>query len=601
MGRPLGALKGRTEEANEFAHWLRRITTGVTVRTLEEDFPYGKSSWSGFRDGSRLPPADLVEKVAARYLREPVMRQRQLEHGLSLWRAAEHAAKSLQDEESQPRVDLSATLAAQRRLDPVSLALLRLDDARLRQIEAMQKLAASERRREELDAIVSVLEQRITVLEGERDRAREEVRAELQGELRMSREFRRQAGERLNQARHAVERARQLRLTADKQVAHERYELLRVEGDHAADTTQPLAPGGTVAEELQLPPLHRIQEFLDANQQQMDTLNDELDDLSEELGNQPTRSSSDDSGATRILKGQVIDEEGSAEPLSGHPVDNPRKPLTSRDSGQAGNEIGPAGSPAAHPETAAHHQPALSRELAIGLSTVSTPDALSGALSQLLHRSGVESIRQLTAAMPSDMKDEVLRASVGRWVDGNALPDTWPHLEALVRLMGATEDEAAAFHRAYERIVQNNSAAWDTSAGDLADLTPFVRGLHHILRTSRRSQTRAWEWLVTSLSPAAIVTLTTAYATGFQVSPHPGMLKMAGFGTALMAVCLFILCVTTRVVMLCARTSRPKLHKRISSVSLAISVMAVPAGLATPSLLGSDAPGRWFAQFVGLL
>ena len=53
MGRPLGALKGRTDQANEFARWLRRITAGVTVRALEEAFPYGKSSWSGFRDGSR--------------------------------------------------------------------------------------------------------------------------------------------------------------------------------------------------------------------------------------------------------------------------------------------------------------------------------------------------------------------------------------------------------------------------------------------------------------------------------------------------------------------------------------------------------------------
>jgi len=71
MGRPLGALKGRTEEANEFARWLRRITTNVTVRSLEEDFPYGKSSWSGFRDGSRHPAPDLVKQIAGAICANP--------------------------------------------------------------------------------------------------------------------------------------------------------------------------------------------------------------------------------------------------------------------------------------------------------------------------------------------------------------------------------------------------------------------------------------------------------------------------------------------------------------------------------------------------
>ena len=108
------------------------------MRVLEEDFPYGKSSWSGFRDGSRLPSADLVEQVAARYLREPVMRGRQLEYGLGLLAAAHQAAKDLEGRAAASSADLSVMLAANRRLDPVTAALLRLDDARLRQIEAMQ-------------------------------------------------------------------------------------------------------------------------------------------------------------------------------------------------------------------------------------------------------------------------------------------------------------------------------------------------------------------------------------------------------------------------------------------------------------------------------
>ncbi|MBT1094202.1 hypothetical protein [Streptomyces sp. Tu102] len=301
----MGALKGRTEQADEFALWLRRITSGVTVRVLEEDFPYGKSSWSGFRDGSRLPPADLIEQVAARYLHEPVMRKRQLEHGLELLAAAQQAAKDLDSKPSDHRAELSLTLAAHRRFDPVTAALLRLDDARLRQLEAIQKLAASERRREELEAMVSVLEQRITILESEREQAREETRAELQRELQMSLEYRRQADEKLRHARRAEDRARQLRLAAEKQVAHERVALLRVDRDNAADAALP-PPHGSVAEDLQLPPLHHFRELLDVAQEQLEAQDGELDELGAQLDTQaqPPR---DEGDATHIVWGHIVD------------------------------------------------------------------------------------------------------------------------------------------------------------------------------------------------------------------------------------------------------------------------------------------------------
>ncbi|MEU2057171.1 hypothetical protein [Streptomyces bungoensis] len=174
------------------------------------------------------------------------MRERQLKHGLDLLAAAEQAAKDLEGQTSDPRAELSVTLAAHRRLDPTTAALLRLDDARLRQIDAMQKLAASERRREELEAVVSVLEQRITILESEREQAKEETGAELQRELQMSLEYRRQADEKLRHARRAEERARQLRLAAEKQVARERVALLHVDRDNAAATALPPPPPGSV-------------------------------------------------------------------------------------------------------------------------------------------------------------------------------------------------------------------------------------------------------------------------------------------------------------------------------------------------------------------
>jgi hypothetical protein len=603
MGRPLGALKGRTDQANEFARWLRRITAGVTVRALEEAFPYGKSSWSGFRDGSRLPPADLVAQVAARFLREPAMHTRQLEHGLGLLAAAEQAAKALQQQEEvvHPGAALSAVLATQRRLDPMALALLRLDDARLRQIEAMQRFAASERRREELEAMVSVLEQRITILESERDQAREDTRAELQRELRMSLEYRNQADEKLKHARRAEERARRLRLEAEKQVARERVELLRVDRDTATDTVPQPVVEGSVAEDLQLPPLHHIRELLEVAQEQLDAQDDELDDLGEQLGAR-TPYADDDSAATRIVWGQAVDAADPAGDGPKGPLDNPGKPLTGTDGTQAVKEIAAGAPSAAHPASAPGGLRAPSGELMLGLSTVSTPDALALKLTQLLRRAGVQSIRQLTAALPADMKDDVFRVAVSRWIDGEDLPDTWPHLEALVRLMDATDDEIAAFRQAYDRIVNSDSAAWGSSpVDDLADLTPFIRGLHHIFRASGAVKARTGDRIIAGFAPVVVVALTTAYTAGLQTSPGPGLAKLAGYGTVLLTACVATLLVAARVSVLCARPEQPLLQRRFSAASLTASVLAVPAGLALPWLLDSDTPGRWFAHLIGLL
>ncbi len=484
MGRPLGALKGRTAQANEFARWLRKITAGVTVRALEEDFPYAKSSWSGFRDGSRLPPADLIEQAVARYLHEPIMRKRQLEHGLDLLAAAQQAAKDLEGQTSDPRAELSVTLAAHRRLDPTTAALLRLDDARLRQIDAMQKLAASERRREELEAMVSVLEQRITILESEREQDREETRAELQRELQMSLEYRRQADEKLRHARRAEERARQLRLAAEKQVARERVALLHVDRDNAADTALPPPPPGSVAEELQLPPLHHFRELLDVAQEQLEAQDGELDELGAQLDT-PAQPSHDEAGATHIVWGHIVDATTDTGDVPAHALDIPGKPLTSADDARGAAQIEPAPHVAALANSVEAGPISPSHELVGDLGTVRTPDALSKVLSRLLRRTGVGSIGQLTDRMPATMKDEVFRASVGRWVDGDDLPDSWPHLETLVGLMGATDDEITAFRQAYDRIIDDRSTRWAASMGDLADLTPLTRSLHRILRGRR--------------------------------------------------------------------------------------------------------------------
>lgn len=479
VGRPLGTFKGRTPQADAFARWLREITKGVTVRSLEEHFPYGKSSWSGFRDGSRLPSRALVEQVTGRYLREPALRERQLVQGMHLLEAAQQAAKDLENGLVRPAPLPGPRFRA---ADPMAEAWLRLDDARQRQIDAMQKLAASERRREKLEDMVSVLEERCILLEGERDRAREDAQAELQHELQMSTEYRRQADQKLDHARRAEVRAYQLRLAAERQVTIERIALRQLDPDITPGI--PPLSGNSVAQELDLPPLDQIHELLNAVQEQLDAQDDELNDLDDQIDLGARQQARDaPRTASRIVQGRLV-EDTEAEGSPGKGRDNPRKPLTGRNEEQAtGDEFDPD-------EAHTDHQPleglgAQPAELVIGLKTASTPAALSTALSQLRQRTPRterRSISDLTqAAFPGRLKDDLVLMTVMRWIDGDVLPDTWLHLRALVRALGATDREVNAFQEAYIRTIDAHLPG-RASFHDLSDLPVPARRLAGIGR-----------------------------------------------------------------------------------------------------------------------
>ncbi|MFB7785755.1 transporter substrate-binding domain-containing protein [Streptomyces vinaceus] len=275
MARPLGELQGETAEANDFARWLRKITNGVGVRQLESDFPYSKSLWTQFRNGSRLIPRELLDQVVSRYLREPAMRQRQLDEGRRLFEEALRSAARARTGENG-----SAPAARPRPGDAQAHALLRLDDARLRQIEAMRRLHASERRCDQLQDLVSELERRCTLLQHERDRARDEVRAELQRQVQMSAEYRRQADLKLKRARRAREEAYELRLAAEAQVARAQLDVLQRSGAEAEDLAPLVAPADAAGHLPLLadvaPVLHAIDDEMDENDQGMDALRAEL-------------------------------------------------------------------------------------------------------------------------------------------------------------------------------------------------------------------------------------------------------------------------------------------------------------------------------------
>ncbi|MGW0778595.1 hypothetical protein ACWD01_34360 [Streptomyces sp. NPDC002835] len=557
----------------------------MTVRTLEKDFPYGKSSWSGFRDGSRLPTPELIKQVVTKYVPEPVMRARHLTDGLRLLEAAQQAAQAL-----EVGRDLHVSMPEPRRADPVVAAFLRLDDARLRQIEAMQKLAASERRRAELEDTVSFLQERCTLLESERDRAREDAQTELQHELQMSREYRRQADEKLDHARRAEEKAYQLRLAAEKQVTLERMALRRLDQDLAPDSALPPQPGPSIIQELNLPPLHQIHEFLEAKQRQLDAQDDELNDLGEQIGlggRQPV--GHETQSPSRILQGRVVD--GSMDPGSQDvpkaPLDNPEKPHTSRNA--SGTQK------AAEPP---YDRPGQSTELMIGLKTVTTPAALSTVLSRLLQRAGQGSIKNLTqVAFPGSLKDDLLLMAVMRWIDGDALPETWPHLESLVRVMGATDREVVAFHQAYTRVIENFPSG---DSLDLADLPRHRRLLPDILRRPSRPGVRARHWVMAVAGPCTVTALTTGYTAGLQAAPGPGGWKLVGYGALTLLALVLVLMSTVRLAVPFVG-EEGKVRSNHAGASVVLSLLATPIGLALPWVIGSDVLGRWFANLVGLV
>ncbi|MCX4523879.1 hypothetical protein OG402_39985 [Streptomyces anulatus] len=577
MGRPLGALKGRTKQADEFALWLREVTKGATVRTLEEHFPYGKSSWSEFRDGSRLPRQQLVEQVTARYVREPAMRAHQLARGTGLLAAAHRAAKNL-DRDGMNTMPLPGPRAASS--DPVSEAYLRLDDARLMQIEAMKQLAASERRRENLENMVSVLEERCTLLEGERDRAREDAQAELQHELQMSTEYRRQADEKLEHARRAEKRAYELRLAAEKQVTKERIALRRM--DQETRDLPPVTEPRSVAQDLDLPPLEQIHRILETVQEQLDTQDVELNDLDEQIdlgSRQPVGEE-----ALRTIPGHIIEHPASVggEDVREQGQDNPRKLLTSDDVKRTADDPRDSGTSEQMP-----YAPAQSAELMKGLETATTPAALSTALSRLRQRTGQSAISDLTkAAFPGRLKDDLVLMTVMRWIDGEVLPDTWLHLKNLVRAMGATDHEVEAFHRAYTRTVDARLPA--LSSQDLSDLeavSPSGRG-----RLARQR-----DWIMAAVGPGLIILLLTAYTAGLRAASPPSTPKLIGYAAVVLLVCIAVLRSAAKRV----RTEERYESNGVSRMRLITTLAAFPAGLAIPWAF--DTTGQWAAVLVGLL
>ncbi|MCX4781370.1 SUKH-4 family immunity protein [Streptomyces sp. NBC_01264] len=301
MGRPQGELRGRTAQANALAQWLRTVIGHVPVRDLEAALYVGKSSWGAYRNGSTLITEKLLTEVVDRYVADSAMRERQRAEGLRLLAEAETAGRTLKEGGGQ-----APLMVRQRPREPLALALLRLDDARLLQMEAMRKLADSEKQCTLLGSTVKVLQDRCLVLEQERDSARED-RARLQRELDLSLEYRRQAGEQLEHARQARSAAERLTLTADERVTRERMAVERQAAGAAPAEEPEDARRDASGEALGLPPLDQIEAVLRASRAQLEEQDEELDDLRGRMGDEPAEGAPQ--SQPPIVRSSLLDNE----------------------------------------------------------------------------------------------------------------------------------------------------------------------------------------------------------------------------------------------------------------------------------------------------
>ncbi|WP_329112865.1 hypothetical protein [Streptomyces sp. NBC_01465] len=607
MARPLGPPKGRTAAANTFAMWLRTIIGDKTGADLEERFHYKSSAWSDYRQGRTLISEELLRTLVETYVSGPGEQAEELATGKRLLDAAREAAQLL----DAPPGQRSAPPAgrSEGRVDLVD-ALVRLDNARQLQIDAIQKLADSERTRDHFERIAAALQERCDLLEAElktvRIQAREEARTELRRELDLSVEYRRQADEKLAQARRTEEHARTLQATATQNVTRERIVLREAEQDEASETEEELpAPVVSIAEELGLLPLDLIPDLMRVGQERLDDQDQELAALDEKIGLSTTEGDdgheSEESGGT-VLQGEVARDSSSASApatkeqgdvhadaadqpdpgvVRGEQPENPENSVTSNDpaSGSPDNDDGTTGEPADLRQD----------EILLGLLADAITWTLFGEALRHLHtRAGTEapSLTILAAVVRGDGNEggttTMLEQRVESWLKGE--PMYSHHLSRLVRSMGASNLEAEAFLLARERIVaaENEQTQHPQPAN--------ISGLR-----------RKTAWTIALVTSLLMGGPTAAWTAGVQA--HPGIsvwqLILYAIGT-LVAFCLvgFLgvgMIITALGVEGSAAEDAP------ATFILIVGLLAGLAGLVAPWVIGTDVLGHWLADQVGLL
>ncbi|WP_431777041.1 RICIN domain-containing protein [Streptomyces cucumeris] len=110
-GRPQGGFKGRTEQANELAAFLRDLTRNSTIRELAERYRISKTSWGEYRSGSKILPWHLLERTVLDRVHDSRGRAELLAKARRLYTAA------LEAEQVQRPAPAAAAARAQRQAE----------------------------------------------------------------------------------------------------------------------------------------------------------------------------------------------------------------------------------------------------------------------------------------------------------------------------------------------------------------------------------------------------------------------------------------------------------------------------------------------------
>ncbi|MFJ3786236.1 hypothetical protein [Streptomyces sp. NPDC090093] len=445
-------LKGRTEQADDLAVWVRKVTNGVPVRELERLFPYSKTAWTALRNGTRLASEELVNDLVDKLISKPHLRDSVRHNGHELRIAAEAAEAELKA--GRP---LASRLPGKR--PETTAVLLRLDDARLQQLEAMRRLAASEKRCVQLEGMVSVLQDQCVQLRAERDRARREARAEveqLQRALERSQELHQQADIQLAHARRAAGHAYELRVVAEEKVS-EAKAAARHALDDDLDTAGTLLPPQAL--EPVLPPLDRMADVLDQTAAELVEQDQELDEFREDLG---LRRFPADTTGSAVISGTVVTADPQAASGTGQTALADAAGHQSVGDGHAGApDTSTVLVPVVPDNEADRRDNALTRiffkdapgSLTPLLAGVRTQHGLGRQLRRLRSRAGGNAwtTERMAQTALGDTQTGERHGRIEAWLHGWELPVPRSGFLALVTAMGADEEERAAFLAAHQR------------------------------------------------------------------------------------------------------------------------------------------------------
>ncbi|MFD9051737.1 hypothetical protein [Streptomyces zaomyceticus] len=273
-GRRLTELRGLTEQADELAKWVRAVTLNMTVAELAKRFSYGKSSWTPWRNGSRNIPADLFDALLDGLIPDQEMRERLREEGHQLLQDAVEAEKLLV---------AGAPLPAVRPRKTSSELVTRLDDARLQQLEALQKLSASQEHRARLEGMVSALQDSSVQLEAEYTRSLREARSETEDvrqALERSRKLLQRADEQRERALRSAKNAYKLLRASEEKVSQ-----LQAAARHAAESGPPsVMPAPREAVDPLMLSFDRMDDALDQSADELVERDQGIEDLGDDLG-----------------------------------------------------------------------------------------------------------------------------------------------------------------------------------------------------------------------------------------------------------------------------------------------------------------------------